>query len=310
MKATILFAASLTALASVADVSGATLLVANGLGDRSVHAYDATTLAPVAGFNFVPDPGFVELLSIAVSGDSFYVGKAHTGVGRYDVTTGAPATGWTSPGVMHFPYGLAVSGNRLYISNYDTNTVGVYNATTGAVLTTSLISGLSGPVGLAILGNLLYVTNNDTSKVGLYDAITGATINANFITGLNEPFGLAVSDLSLYVAESGNNYASNGTVRKYDATTGLPSAGWNSPSGLNLPEGLAVADNRVYVANWLGFTVDAFDATSGAAIAGWNLPTDGNPAGVAVYTRPIPEPATAALLALGAPILAVRRRRG
>ena len=299
-------------LAARRDASAATLLVANGLGDKSVHAFDATTLAPIAGFNYVPDPGYApELLNIAVSGNSLYVAKDYNvGIGRYDAATGAPAADWTSPSGLDYPYGLAVAGNRLYVANYGSNTVGVYDATTGAAINASLASAVAGPIGVAILGNNLYVVSGGdagTNRVGVYNATSGATINANFITGLNHPFGLTISGSSLFVANSGDAYHANGTVRKYDALTGAPSTGWTSPVGLDLPEGLTVADNRLYVANWLGFTVGAYNATTGAPIAGWTSPSVDNPVGVAVFT-PAPEPGIFAMLGLGTLLFAARRR--
>ena len=71
------------------------------------------------------------------------------------------------------------------------DTVGEYDATTGAAISPSFITGLSAPIGLAVLGNTLFVANN-ANTVGEYDAKTGAAINASFITRLTDPFGVAV----------------------------------------------------------------------------------------------------------------------
>ena len=60
--------------------------------------------------------------------------------------------------------------------------MGEYNATTGATINATFITGLNAPQGLALDGlNHLFVQNNGT--VGEYDATTGAVINAAFITG-------------------------------------------------------------------------------------------------------------------------------
>lgn len=91
---------------------------------------------------------------------------------------------------------VVVSGNNLYVANVingiGNSTVGKYNATTGATINASLITGLSGPQGMAFLGNELFVSNSGTGVVGVYDATTGAAINANFITGLTNPASIAI----------------------------------------------------------------------------------------------------------------------
>ncbi len=111
--------------------------------------------------------------------------------------------------------------------------VGKYDATTGAAISPSFITGLNFPVGLAVKGNTLFVANADGNTVGKYDAKTGAAISPSFITGLNAPFGLAVLGNTLFVANFGS-----GTVGKYDATTGA-AINANFITGLNVPVGLA-----------------------------------------------------------------------
>ena len=82
--------------------------------------------------------------------------------------------------VTEFPQGGAIG------------VVGKYDATTGAAINATFITGLNRPGGLAVLGNTLFVANSGGGTVGKYDAKTGAAINATFITGLNRPEGLAV----------------------------------------------------------------------------------------------------------------------
>src|SRR5947209_11846693 len=70
--------------------------------------------------------------------------------------------------------------DKIYVSNYYANTVGEYDATTGApVAGFAPITGLSTPTGLALSGNKLYVASqhtNSTGTIGVYDAKTGAAI--------------------------------------------------------------------------------------------------------------------------------------
>ena len=84
-------------------------------------------------------------------------------------------------------------GDTLFVANEGSgNTVGKYDATTGAAINASFITGLNFPYGLAVLGDTLFVANEGGATVSEYDATTGAAINAGFITGLQQPEGLAV----------------------------------------------------------------------------------------------------------------------
>ncbi len=83
---------------------------------------------------------------------------------------------------------------QLYVANADGETVGEYNATTGAAINANFITGLNNDWELALSGNSLYVASyNGISTVGEYNATTGAAINANLITGLPYSTELAIA---------------------------------------------------------------------------------------------------------------------
>jgi hypothetical protein len=64
------------------------------------------------------------------------------------------------------------------VSEFGLSKVGKYDATSGAAINPSFITGLSG-IGLALDGsNHLFVANGNINRVGEYDATTGAAINA------------------------------------------------------------------------------------------------------------------------------------
>ncbi len=86
-----------------------------------------------------------------------------------------------------------MSGNNLFVTNFFSNTIGEYNATTGATINANFITGLNGPIGLALSGNNLFVACQFSNTVGEYNATTGAVVNANFITGLSDPCALVVA---------------------------------------------------------------------------------------------------------------------
>src|SRR5216683_1167534 len=82
----------------------------------------------------------------------------------------------------------------VFVSNFNSGVVGKYDATTGAAINASFITGLNTPNSLALNGSgQLFVTNFNSGVVGEYDATTGAAINASFITGLNTPNSLALN---------------------------------------------------------------------------------------------------------------------
>jgi hypothetical protein len=117
---------------------------------------------------------------------------------------------------------------QLYASQSTTNTVGKYDANTGAAINANFITGLSGPMGLALSadGTVLFVANDSNGSVGEYNAATGAAINANFITeggGLFGPVlsGIALSGNNLFVELFSPDPSSSSTVIKYDATMGV-----------------------------------------------------------------------------------------
>ena len=70
-------------------------------------------------------------------------------VGEYDATTGTPINANLIKPVFS-PYGMAVSGNDLFVT-VGGDTVGEYNATTGAAINASFITGLNGPAALVVV---------------------------------------------------------------------------------------------------------------------------------------------------------------
>ena len=126
----------------------------------------------------------------------------------------------------------AQAGADLYVSG--SSTIGEYNASTGAAINASLVSGLSEAFGIAVSGSDLFVSYG-SNTIGEYSASTGAAINASLVSGLNGPGGIAVSGLDLYVSYGGN------TIGEYNASTGAP-INASLVSGLNFPALIAVTN--------------------------------------------------------------------
>jgi PKD domain len=185
-------------------ISGNTVFITNN-GDE-ISTYNATTGAPI-------DTSFISGLfypfGLAISGNNLYVSQdysANNWVGEYNSATGAvinPQLFLTNPDGA---YGVALSGNHLFVAGYQQGTVSEYDATTGAVINANFISGILYPLGLAVAGNTLYVTQyigDNPGVVSTYDATTGAVINANFITGLNGPRYIVVATPQGPIANAG-----------------------------------------------------------------------------------------------------------
>lgn len=210
-----------------------------------------------------------------------YVGVQNNNtIAEYNATTGAEingslVSGVTVSGKTGVITEILPSGNDLYativnVSSGDVGAVGEYNATTGAAINSSLITGLSLPGGLAISGNNLYVLDRNAGTIGEYNATTGAAIHSTLVSGLSaaSPLHIVLSGNSLYVVNF--NPGGTGSVGEYNATTG---AAINSSlvSGLGLPEGIAISGNNLYIASDESGTpgvgvIGEYNATTGAAI--------------------------------------------
>ena len=175
--------------------------------------------------------------------------------------------------------GMTSSAQKIFVTNFGNDTVGEYNATTGAVINASLLGSGYLPGGIAISGNNLFVANygvDGDSTVGEYNATTGAVINASLVSGLSSIAGIAISGNNLFVADDYND-----TVGEYNATTGAVINASLLGSGY-LPAGIAISGNNLFVANYGDGTVGEYNATTGAVINASLVSGLGYPNGIAI----------------------------
>src|SRR6202030_1072587 len=102
-------------------------------------------------------------------------------------------------------------GQTIYETNdASSNTIGEYDATTGATINSSLVSGLNSPYGIVVYGGDIFVVNA-SGTIGEYDATTGATINSSLVSGLGGsgygPIGLTEYGGNLFVVQNGPGHA-------------------------------------------------------------------------------------------------------
>jgi sugar lactone lactonase YvrE len=126
---------------------------------------------------------------LAVDGaGNLFVAYGGSGISQF-TTSGAIVR---DPLVSGFPLsGLTVAGNSLFVANPITGAIGEYTSS-GAPVSTSLITGLSAPAGLAYDGSgHLFVANTGNGTIGKYTT-SGETISASLITGLSGVGSLAL----------------------------------------------------------------------------------------------------------------------
>jgi hypothetical protein len=205
-------------------------------------------------------------------------------IGEY-TTDGATVNPALITGLSN-PWGIAVSGDHLYVSNIGNGTIGEYT-TSGAVVNANLITGLTCPVGIAVSGTDLYVVNQGDSTsgwIGKYDATTGAAVNPILITGLNNgPYRVAVSGGFLFLDNYGVGGA--GTIGKY--TTDGVAVNPALITGLVYAQGIVVSEPDLYVVNeyphgYIGkYHTDGSTVNASLFTTGWY--PDSEPNDLAMY---------------------------
>ncbi|HEY1601311.1 MAG TPA: hypothetical protein VGG64_17040 [Pirellulales bacterium] len=221
-------------------VSGNNLFVlspGSSLGGAQLGAYNATTGATVNA-SLPVDLGLV--LGVAASGGNLFVANTQNNKISEYTTSGATVkaslvTGLNNPSVV------AVSGNDLFVANAGTfgsstefvpgsGSIGEYNATTGAVIHKTLVTGLTSngnnyPVGIAVSGGNLFVTN--LNSVAEYNASTGALESSSLIPGVVAPYGIAAFEGNLFVVDAAQStigeYTTSGSAVNASLITGLGS---------------------------------------------------------------------------------------
>lgn len=179
-------------------LSGNILYVADYTAN-AVSEYNASTGALINS-NFIT--GLSGPTGLLLAGSHLYVTNyAGNSVGEYDATTGTTINDSLITAGLNAPFGLAINGNNLFVSNtgFNASNVGEYDATTGAAINVNFISGTGETQGLAVLGSELLVAPSESNWVSSYDVTTGAVINAQYIAvssagpfGTGQPHTLAV----------------------------------------------------------------------------------------------------------------------
>ena len=170
------------------------------------------------------------------------------------------------------PTGIAVSGNRVYVTT--SGGVTVINTADNSIITTVPVTSYSGAdLAVSALTNRLYVTS--PGSVTVISTITNSVVTT--IPGISVfPRGVAVSTdgSRVYVA----NY-NDSTVTVIDAGSNAIMKTISLPAG-SFPIDLAVSGNRLYVANFQPYRgVTVIDTATDSILE--TIPAGNNQAGVA-----------------------------
>ena len=154
-----------------------------------------------------------------------------------------------------------LASGQIYVVETSAGKIGEYDATTGAVINATLVSGLDQPYGIVVANGDIWVTNQANGTVGEYTE-AGVAVNVALITGLQNPTGIALSGPNLYVTEEG---VGSGVVGEFNSTTGQ-AVNADLVTGLSSPSAVCVVGQDIFVTDSQTGNVGEFDANSGTTV--------------------------------------------
>jgi len=156
-------------------VSENKLFVACGIGLGAIGEYDATSGVAINS-SFVP--GVPDPNGLVQSGQYLWVvGGVNAPSGaicKFNIDTGANALGFRRALILglNYPTTIALSGDNLFVASPADGTIGKYNASTGATINASFISGLKGSVsGIATVPSSPSATSTMSNEFGLMTSL-------------------------------------------------------------------------------------------------------------------------------------------
>ena len=167
-------------------VSGLTLYVdnrGNAAGNGSISAYNINTGVGTTIISNLAQPQ-----ALASYNGNLYVGLNNgglTGAGSIEEFDAlGDQIGTFSVTGLSNPEGITFSNGNLYVTDEGSTTVGEYNATTGAAINASLITGINNPYGISTLanGNLVIASESPQGPVYEYDP-NGNLLSSSYVTG-------------------------------------------------------------------------------------------------------------------------------
>lgn len=204
-----------------------------------------------------PPPQQPRIRLLAVFGEPEDIGIRQSFLGRF--------WGWIAgpePRNMVRPYGVAVDGDRLAVTDPGAGVVHLYDIAGGDYERIERAGKrlLHSPVGVAFANHALYVADSGTGEILVFNA--GGKLTRT-ITGLERPTGL------VWDPDSGRLYAvdtTNHNVVAFNAEGERLFAfgGRGTDDGqFNFPSHLTLAGGRLYVNDTMNFRIQVFDLDGG-----------------------------------------------
>jgi hypothetical protein len=158
-------------------------------------------------------------------------------VGKYSIADGTGTDTFISAN-LNRPFGIAVNGNYIYISNNGNNTVTRYFRKTG-VFDKTLISPAGSPGSIRIVGKYIYLMSLGSGSVNLYD-INGGTSLRTILGGTGIATGFEFYSNYIY-------FPMGGTSRRRLLHTPYE---FNRIFNFNNPQGVFSDGNYYWVTNY------------------------------------------------------------
>jgi YVTN family beta-propeller protein len=190
---------------------GRTLLVSDGKAGGAVAVYTVSGNVLVAGLPFT-----MPLASLAPLGVAFAPNGMQAYVAAADINSAVPGsllvfnpadgTSLDSESIGVLPTAVAVSpnGNLVFVTSKGSNTVHIYNATTGNLVNPAVTVGTE-PTGIAIApsGGQVFVANRASSTVSVINAASFGIVNTPNLVNLQAPVAIAINPRgsTAYVAQ-------------------------------------------------------------------------------------------------------------
>lgn len=160
---------------------------------------------------------------------------------------------------LSFPFGLALHGNELYISENGSDEISKIDLSASTPAVKTVVSGQSYPAGLLLIGNDLYFTEILSGKVKRFDITSSNPVPE---TVVRIPGGNGASEiaggLALYKGELYVSTLSQGRIVKFKLDETNPTIK-NVVSGLGAPLGLEIKGDNLYVSEFDGGKISKID---------------------------------------------------